>query len=236
MPARFAQHLVERGLVPAPTADEALRRRESTGGALDTALLESGAMSENALLSALAELTSLQTIDLANFQPNPEMARFIPANVADRLCAVPLTIEDKTLHVACAYPPPARALEEVAVLLGKKLQLWIALEMRIRDWIATVYGAALSQRFSKLVLGNRGTRAPASEAKGPPGLARASDPRPTPESKSTPVAAAIPTAPLPAVAPAAPSSARPSIAPAASTTPAPMAPAAAASRPSVPFS
>src|ERR687892_288502 len=196
MPARFAQHLVERGLVPAPTADEALRRRESSGGALDTALLESGAMSEVGLLSALAELTGLQPIDLADFQPNPEMARFIPANVADRLCAVPLSIEDKTLHVACAYPPPSRALEEVAVLLGKKLQLWIALEMRIRDWIATVYGAALSQRFSKLVLGNRGTRTAASEGKGPPGLARASDPRPAPESKSNPVHAV---APLPSV-------------------------------------
>src|SRR5919106_1296839 len=170
MPARLAQHLVARNLVSAQAVDEALRRRESSGGALDTALLEGGGITEVALLSALGEITGLAPVNLGEFEANPEMSRYIPANVADRLCAVPLSIEDKTLHVACAFPPPGRQLEEVAVLLGKKLQLWIALEFRIRDWIGTLYGAALAPRFSRLVHANRETRPGGAGTAGPPGL------------------------------------------------------------------
>src|SRR5919197_1620415 len=147
MPVRFAQHLVARGLLPAQTVDEAMRRREAAGGTLDTALLEARALPEASLLQALAEVTGIQPIDLAEFEPNPEMARFIPANVAGRLCAVPLSEEEQKLHVACAYPPPQRALEDVAVLLGKKLELWIALEARVRDWIGAVYGMEIPPRY-----------------------------------------------------------------------------------------
>ena len=151
MPARFAQHLVARGLLPAQTVDEAMRRREAAGGTLDTALLEARALPEASLLQALAESTGIQPIDLAEFEPNPEMARFIPANVAGRLCAVPLSEEEQKLHVACAYPPPQRALEDVAVLLGKKLELWIALEARVRDWIGAVYGMEIPPRYVTLL-------------------------------------------------------------------------------------
>jgi Type II secretion system (T2SS), protein E, N-terminal domain len=152
MPTRFAQHLVAQGLLPAQTVDEALRRREASGGTLDTALLEARALPEASLLQALGEVTGVQPIDLAEFEPNPDMARFIPANVAGRLCAVPLSEEDQKLHVACAYPAPKRALEDIAVLLGKKLELWIAVEVRVRDWIGALYGMELPSRYSKLML------------------------------------------------------------------------------------
>ncbi len=151
MPLRLAEHLVTRGLIAAATVEEAQRRRASYGGGLDTALLELDALSESALLSACAEVCGLRAVNLADFEPNREMSRFVPANVAERLAAVPLSEDRGVLHMACAYPPPVRDLEEVSLLLGRKLELWVALEVRVRDWISAVYRSPLPPRFAVLL-------------------------------------------------------------------------------------
>ncbi len=151
MPARLAQHLVARGLLPAQTIEAAQRHRATHGGSLDTALLEVGGIAEPGMLQALADVSALRPVNLADFEPNPEMSRFIPANVAQRLGAVPLSEDAGTLHVACTYPPPTRDLQDVSVLLGRKLELWVAIEARVQDWIASVYGTPLPPRFGVLL-------------------------------------------------------------------------------------
>ncbi len=153
MPARLAQHLVSRGLLSAAAVEEAQRHRASSGGGLDTALLEQKALSESALLGALSEVSGLRPVHLADFEPNQEMSRFVPANVAERLGAVPLSEDRGALHIACAYPPPVKDLEEVSVLLGKRLELWVALEPRVRDWIASIYRTPLAPRFAAVLAG-----------------------------------------------------------------------------------
>ncbi|MGA9523557.1 MAG: FrgA protein, partial [Myxococcaceae bacterium] len=151
MPARLAQHLVERGLLSAETVEAAQRHRATHGGALDTALLELGGVAEPGMLQALADVSALKPVNLADFEPNPEMARFIPANVAQRLGAVPLSEDGGTLHIACTYPPPMRDLQDVSVLLGRKLELWIAIEARVQEWISSVYSTPLQPRFGVLL-------------------------------------------------------------------------------------
>jgi Type II secretion system (T2SS), protein E, N-terminal domain len=151
MPDHLAQHLVARGLLPAQTIEAAQRHRATHGGSLDTALLELGGVAEAGMLQALADVSALRPVNLADFEPNPEMARFIPANVAQRLGSVPLSDDAGTLHVACTYPPPTRDLQDVSVLLGRKLELWIAIEARVQEWIASVYGTQVPPRFGVLL-------------------------------------------------------------------------------------
>ncbi len=160
MAARLAEQLVSRGLLTASSVEEAQRRRASYGGGLDTALLELDALGEPALLAACADASGLRAVNLADFEPNREMSRFVPANVAERLAVVPLSEVNGVLHVACAYPPPLRDLEEVSLLLGRKLELWVALEVRVRDWIAAVYHAPLPARFAVLLARLDPSRAP----------------------------------------------------------------------------
>ncbi|MBX5484563.1 MAG: FrgA protein, partial [Myxococcaceae bacterium] len=160
MPARLAQHLVARGLLSAQTIEDAQRRRATFGGTLDTVLLEMGAIAEAGMLQALADVSGLKPVNLADFEPNEEMARFVPANVAERLGAVPLSVDGDTLHVATSFPPNQRELEEVALLLGKKLEAWVAIETRIRDWIAVIYGTELPPRYQLLLQQLDPTRAP----------------------------------------------------------------------------
>src|SRR5688572_32419005 len=125
MPARLAQHLVARGLLPAPRVEEALRRQAVAGGMLDTVLLETGAIAEAGMLQALADVSGIRLVNLADFEPNSDGAKLIPPKIAERLCVVRLSAEAYRIHGASAYPIPKRQLGGRGCLLGEKLGLWV---------------------------------------------------------------------------------------------------------------
>lgn len=151
MLTELAQHLIAGGLLTQEQAGAALGAKEAAGGALDTALLEQGAISELQILRALAEVSGYPPVNLADFEVNRDVAALIPPKIADRFGIVPLSLQGHILHVACCYPAPKRELQEVGFLLNKHLELWVGLEVRIRDWIRSLYGLPISQRMASLL-------------------------------------------------------------------------------------
>ncbi|NTX09255.1 FrgA protein [Myxococcus sp. CA056] len=151
MPARLAQLLVSRTLLSQEKAGELLRIQQAQGGHLDTVLLEQGLVSETDVLALLGDVAGFRPVNLVDFEPNAEVASFIPPKIAERLSVVPLSLDGQTLHVACAYPVPKKELDEVGFLLGRPLELWVAAEVRIREWISTIYRQPLAPRFVQLV-------------------------------------------------------------------------------------
>ncbi|WP_223642456.1 FrgA protein [Corallococcus sp. EGB] len=149
MPSRLAQHLVSRALLTQEQAGELLRQHQALGGHLDTALLERG-LSEADVLAMLGEASGFRPVNLVDFEPNLDVASFIPPKIAERLSVVPLSLDGNTLHVACAYPVPKKELDEVGFLLGKPLELWVAIELRVREWISVIYRQPLPPRFVQL--------------------------------------------------------------------------------------
>ena len=181
MPAQLAQLLVARGFLPQEKADAALRHQLARGGAVDTVLLELGAFREPDLLALLGEVSGFRPVNLADFEPNMEVATFIPPKIAERLCVVPLSLDGSTLHVACGYPVPRKELDEVGFLLGKPLELWVASEVRVREWIAVVYKQPLLPRFAELLAKLNAQAAGAAAATGPTAPGPAGPPPPPPE-------------------------------------------------------
>jgi hypothetical protein len=151
MPQRLAQHLIARGLLPAGTVEQAMQRARRDGGALDTALLEMGVISEAGMLQAVSDVAGTRLVNLADFEPNPEATPLMPAKMARQLNVVPLSVDGQALHLASAYPLAASQLKEVGFLLGRKLELWVALEARVKDWQAQIYGEPLEYRYAKLL-------------------------------------------------------------------------------------
>ncbi|WP_375770900.1 FrgA protein [Archangium gephyra] len=151
MPSHLAHTLIAQGLLPQDKAEEALRHQTAQGGSIDTALMERRLLPEPQVLHALGEASGLRPVNLADFEPNADVASFIPPKIADRLCVVPLSLDGSTLHVACGYPVPKKELEEVGFLLGKPLELWVATEVRVREWISVIYRQPLPQRYGALL-------------------------------------------------------------------------------------
>ncbi|MCY1016721.1 FrgA protein [Pyxidicoccus sp. MSG2] len=150
MPARLAQLLVSRMLLSQEKAGDVLRQHQAQGGHLDTVLLERGVAGEADVLALLGEVSGFRPVNLMDFEPNTDVASFIPPKIAERLCVVPLSLDGTTLHVACGYPVPKKELDEVGFLLGKPLEVWVATEVRIREWVSTIYRQPLPPRFAQL--------------------------------------------------------------------------------------
>ncbi|MFB1479451.1 FrgA protein [Corallococcus sp. RDP092CA] len=167
MPSRLAQHLVSRALLTQEQAGELLRQHQAQGGHLDTALLERG-LSEADVLAMLGEVSGFRPVNLVDFEPNLDVASFIPPKIAERLSVVPLSLDGNTLHVACAYPVPKKELDEVGFLLGKPLELWVAIELRVREWISVIYRQPLPPRFVQLAEALAGLAGPLTPPPPPP--------------------------------------------------------------------
>jgi hypothetical protein len=164
MPQRLADHLVARGLLTPDQAASLLEAHRGVGTSFDTHLLEQTSLRESELLRAISEVSGQRAIDLWELQANQAVASFIPPKVADRFGLVPLAGGRESLHIACIYPSPARQLDEISFLLDKRLELWLSLEVRIREWIRAMYGMPLSSRLAS-VLSRLDSARPASAEK-----------------------------------------------------------------------
>lgn len=151
MAQRLAQHLMARGLVSARLVDEALKRAEKTKVGLDTALISLNAISEAGVLQAISDVSNIRLVNLADFEPNAEAGPMMPYKMSKQLGVVPLSLDGQTLHIACAYPVPTAQLKDVGFLLGRKLELWVALEARVRDWQSVIYGQPLDSTVAKVL-------------------------------------------------------------------------------------
>ena len=151
MTERLEEHLVTRGLLSQERADDALRSQALVGGAMDTLLLEMGALREQDLVTALGEVSGLQPIYLADYVPNPAMASALPREDADRLNIAPLSVEDGMLHVAVAHPVPMRGLEILVRKLGRSVAPWVSTDVRVRAWRSQIYGTPLPARDVSLL-------------------------------------------------------------------------------------
>ncbi|MBE2247895.1 MAG: hypothetical protein IAE78_00010, partial [Myxococcus sp.] len=175
MAQRLAQHLMARGLVSARLVDDALKRAEKAKVGLDTALLSLNAISETGVLQAISDVSNIRLVNLADFEPNTEAGPMMPYKMSKQLGVVPLSLDGQTLHVACAYPVPISQLKDVGFLLGRKLELWVALEARVRDWQSVIYGQPLDPTVAKVLAQLDPSRPAPRPSPSPPPTATAED-------------------------------------------------------------
>src|ERR1700691_5705892 len=81
----------------------------------------------------LAERYRCPFIDLAEQRIDPELFRSIPAELMFRYNFVPLAAHDSTLVVAMVEPSQLQLTDELAGLLGKRLQIKVATASQIGD-------------------------------------------------------------------------------------------------------
>jgi type II secretory ATPase GspE/PulE/Tfp pilus assembly ATPase PilB-like protein len=81
----------------------------------------------------LAERYRCPFIDLTEQRIDPELFRSIPAELMFRYNFVPLAAHDSTLVVAMADPSQLQLTDELALLLGKRLQIKVATASQIGD-------------------------------------------------------------------------------------------------------
>lgn len=168
VPKDLVALLREDGAAPAEAIERALERQREAGGALDTALLETGALSEEALVAFLARAAELPAAPESAWSGDDARARRVfPSRVAERHGLAPFALEGRELSLVATYPVDMGLLDEISFMLSLHLTAHVGPEWRVRELIHRMYGAPLPPRLAAIAAGGGRPPAETPEAGGP---------------------------------------------------------------------
>lgn len=146
---RAAQLMVERGKLSRSKLTVAQEACTATGKDLTGYLVDDGAIDEDALVTAAAELSRTPAVTfkkLAEATPTPEALALVPFALSRSARAVPLGLKgEKELMVAMADPMDEKALEALKSACGSKSLITFRAGMKALSAArARLYGASTS--------------------------------------------------------------------------------------------
>ncbi|GAA5144607.1 hypothetical protein GCM10023340_12550 [Nocardioides marinquilinus] len=143
--ARLARLLSEAGLVEPGPLRRGLVEHARTGDPLADVLAAHGAVPEPVLLDALSELHQLHRVDLAGFEPDPAVARRLPAPLAVALGVLPLAEDAGAVLLAVTRPLADDDLRRVEAELGQACRPLLADRLALDALVQSVHGPAWAQ-------------------------------------------------------------------------------------------
>ncbi len=142
MPEKLAQLLVDKKAISPEQLTKAVEAQKKEGTDLGSAVLKLGYVGESELLSLMSTQYGVPSIDLADFEADPETIKLVPANVARKYMLIPLSTRGSTLIVAMADPSDIFALDDIKFLTGYRIESMVALEKTIKDSIDRYYDSS----------------------------------------------------------------------------------------------
>jgi hypothetical protein len=151
-PPALARRLLASGLLTSASFEEALRRQQSEGGHLDTALLELDAVPEDRILESVAALAGFPAARAEDLRGiDDDVLALVPAKFAKRLHAIPFAATTTSVSVAMLEPRNLALHDELAFVTGRRVVAYVALELRLREALEKFYGEPMHQRLAQLV-------------------------------------------------------------------------------------
>ena len=160
MPERLVDELVRQELLPADLGRRALEQQVLHGGALDSAILETSAIDEDALLEAIVRAYggTAATREDRTAPVDESALRCLPEQWAQKHALAPLewNRQKSSLRVLTPAPVDARLIERLGELLELRIVPSIDLEFRVYERLAVLYGTRPPERFVALIEQARG--------------------------------------------------------------------------------
>ena len=142
--ARLGELLVREKLITPMQLRRAMEEQRGAGGRLGHALTKMGYLDENALTSFLAKQYGVPSINLADFEIDPEVLKLIPKEVANRHQVIPINRSGNTLMVAMADPSNIYAIDDLKFVTSYNIDVVVASETAIADALEKYYTSSVS--------------------------------------------------------------------------------------------
>jgi type IV pilus assembly protein PilB len=138
----IVQKLLEARLIDENAVTKAAHQQKNLGGSLTGNLVKTGAISEEGLLDFLSRLYGAPHINLKNFEPDPQLTRLIPGDVATKFMALPVSRVGRRLIVAMANPSNIFAIDDIKFITGYDVEPHVASEAALKKAIDRAYDSA----------------------------------------------------------------------------------------------
>jgi len=136
--------LLKENLIDMNQLEQARRDQKNNGGRLTSALVRLGFVKESQLSEFIAKQYGLPTVDLFNFEVDPEAVKLVPRQVCSKHMVIPVSRAGKSLVVAFADPSNIYVKDDLSLLTRCKIEVVVASEPAIQAAIEKHYGATTS--------------------------------------------------------------------------------------------
>lgn len=131
--------LIEQNLISPQQWQECLEQHRHSGKSLGKVLVDSGILTEEALLQNIANLARMKIVDLAKAEIDKEAVDKVPASVVQVYNIMPVKLQGNNLTVAISDPLNLQFLDDLRFTLGLNIQPVVAGEDRIQEKINQHY-------------------------------------------------------------------------------------------------
>lgn len=140
--SRLGDLLVRENLISPAQLQRAQEEARQSGRRLGEILPRLGYIAENELTTFLSKQYGVPSINLTEFEIDPEVIRLIPKDVAKKHMVVPVNRAGSSLIVAMSDPSNIYAIDDLKFLTGYNIDVVVAAEGAITEAIAKYYEEA----------------------------------------------------------------------------------------------
>jgi type IV pilus assembly protein PilB len=136
---RLGELLVREKLITPLQLQSAMEEQRGQGGRLGYQLTKLGYIEENELTAFLSKQYGVPSINLAEFEIDPEVLKLVPKEVVMRHQVIPVNRAGNTLIVAMADPSNIYAIDDVKFVTNLNIEVVVASEQSIAEAIEKYY-------------------------------------------------------------------------------------------------
>ncbi len=136
---QLGELLVDLNLITRDQLNHALETQKDKGGLIGQVLVDLGYVSEEAIAQAITAQYGFPYLPLDNYEIDSEIVKIVPKNVAIQYCLIPLDKIGSNLTIAMANPLNSQAVEDIVLLSGLYVQLFVSTAADIKKAIEKYY-------------------------------------------------------------------------------------------------
>ena len=136
---QLGELLVGLNLITKDQLQAALEIQKDKGGLIGQVLVDLGYVSEEAIAQAITAQYGFPYLPLENYEIDSEIVKIVPKNVAIQYCLIPLDKIGSNLTIAMANPLNNQAVEDIVLLSGLYVQLFVSTASDIKKAIQKYY-------------------------------------------------------------------------------------------------
>jgi len=133
---QLGELLIDKGVIDQKQLDKALAIQQAKGGLIGEILVELGFAREEDIAHALTAQYGFPYLPLGNYEINPEIIKIIPQRVAKQYLLMPIDKISNNLTLAISDPLNVQAIEDVELLSGCSVQIFVSTSSDIKSAIA----------------------------------------------------------------------------------------------------
>lgn len=135
----IGQLLLEKGIIKQAQLDEALKIQKEKGGLLGQILASLGYVTEEQIAQAITIQYGFPYLPLSNYEIDEGAIKLTPENVARQYCLIPIDKIGNTVTIAMADPLNMQAIEDIELITGSSIQIFVSTATDIKKAIDKYY-------------------------------------------------------------------------------------------------